>query len=689
MIKYVIRKIEETLTDSINTISMETAPNKMMQFENGEIKINSIKFTNNKPLSVIAIIGKARTGKSTFLNCMISYLTKNDSVVFQTSDKDEHCTHGCDTFLLELTDKQILIIDVQGIEYHDSSIDSKLLLFIYLIADVIILNEKMMISNSTLNSLQPVATFASCLELDNFSKPSIIFRVADVDLDIDAQENLEKTLVHRDDQYQNIRETLKTLFNNLTAYKTEPLDRTEKALLKDKKYYQFIQNKENRFESVIYDILYHSLKSNKFKANEYNDILQTVSALINTNQKIDWNKLDITKQIAKSEIMEWIQENIEPSHYNNIIVDGTQNQYDTLVEPMIKYRVKILNSFDKRFEKAPPQIKELYRTDISNKLSVPIEDAINQTVQKANERLLEHLDNRLKTITGIYKFTSTTFSIAYNTLNKIQGQITQSICDLHMYKPSELKAISRLNEIITDSENKVKEEEGKFIQYLDEYKESLIEIYETLYEPKIFDELSKELHNITLSFENISNNLIDNFDKFLMSRKIAIGNYQITYRGYKHSIKRNDILELSYNHELLQNLGLSFIDVMKDEYLVKVKSCEETFNQMRKDNLQTFLNKIKNKNYNDANEMIKVISLAGNNVRMLDLSFLENTNSFEFIRKYYDIYKIFTSEEFEKYYPEKAVRYYNKLDKIEPEFKNIVINKIKDILIEDILENKV
>ena len=52
-------------------------------------------------IRVISILGKARMGKSTFLNCLITKLTGSDAYVFPTQENDEHCTQGIDMYILK------------------------------------------------------------------------------------------------------------------------------------------------------------------------------------------------------------------------------------------------------------------------------------------------------------------------------------------------------------------------------------------------------------------------------------------------------------------------------------------------------------------------------------------------------------------------------------------------------------
>ena len=55
----------------------------IIKFENNKLKILPHKLSNkNIPVKVISIIGNGRTGKSTFLNCFATYLTKSNMDIF-------------------------------------------------------------------------------------------------------------------------------------------------------------------------------------------------------------------------------------------------------------------------------------------------------------------------------------------------------------------------------------------------------------------------------------------------------------------------------------------------------------------------------------------------------------------------------------------------------------------------------
>ena len=147
-----------------------------------------------KQIKVISIIGKARTGKSTFLNCLLTYWKSDTQNIFTMSSSGKHCTNGIDIYTIP--EEGIILLDFQGIYLGDSSNDPKLLLLAYLLSDVIIFNEVKMLSNITLQQFEPMLSFINYLkgkttsELDNFN-PKLIFRISDMSLDIEPTSNMQ------------------------------------------------------------------------------------------------------------------------------------------------------------------------------------------------------------------------------------------------------------------------------------------------------------------------------------------------------------------------------------------------------------------------------------------------------------------------------------------------------------------
>ena len=101
--------------------------------------------------------------------------------------------------------------------------------------------------------------------------------------------------------------------------KTEPLEKSEKALLQNKDYSKFLGNSENNFRNVCGSIIEELNKSNKFNNfSKYYEYVQKIALELNENKKIDWDKLDLTKHISKQEITDWINKNVDETKYGVI-----------------------------------------------------------------------------------------------------------------------------------------------------------------------------------------------------------------------------------------------------------------------------------------------------------------------------------------------------------------------------------
>ena len=114
------------------------------------------------PVKVISVIGKARGGKSSFMNLLISKWSNVNTTIFKMGDNGDHCTNGVDYYYIKQLN--IILLDFQGIYLGDSSQDSKLLLLAYLLSDVIIFNENKMLSNNTLSQFEPMLSFIQYID---------------------------------------------------------------------------------------------------------------------------------------------------------------------------------------------------------------------------------------------------------------------------------------------------------------------------------------------------------------------------------------------------------------------------------------------------------------------------------------------------------------------------------------------
>jgi hypothetical protein len=331
------------------------------------------------PLRVISILGKARMGKSTLMNCLVSTLYDKNAYIFPTQESTEHCTIGIDAYIL--ADRGILLLDCQGVEYDDSSQDSKLLLLTYLLSDLIIFNERNMLSNSTLNSFQPMVAFLQYLQLEQLRKPRLFFRISDVDLELDPAQNLKNVLAEKHDQFQNIRDSVAQLFLDPVAVKTASLDRTEKNLLKRHKYTEVLAGEENGFAAAIDAIMEHVGKPERTFGQWYQGIPAIIEA-INKNEKIDYKKLDIVELLAYKEIREWI-EGLNLGLFTPIVTDGTHANYTAEILGREAATKKALTVYKRNFASLTDSIKQPHYDALKERFDAPVAVAIRECKEKA------------------------------------------------------------------------------------------------------------------------------------------------------------------------------------------------------------------------------------------------------------------------------------------------------------------
>ena len=419
-----------------------------VKFIDNKLTLDDVPLDTMTDVKVVSILGKARMGKSTFLNAVVSKVTQENHTVFATQGGIEHCTYGIDYCFIP--EKKLLLLDSQGLANGDARHDPALLLFLYMVSDAIVFNDSKILQNEALKLIEPVCAFMTYIEdLDAIVKPSLIFRLSDAELVKDTQKNLDNVMASHPDQYQSIRESITHLFKTpLTLVKTELLDRKEKALLESGEYLQLLSESENGFNSAIQHIL-TTLASSEPRPGIMSRLPQIIEN-INTNQKIKIEKLDIVAMVADKDILEWVAE-IDPALYAPIPVDGTQASYDELVEPRKKKRTALMASFRRRFKGVPDSIREKHLVSFAAKLNDPIQKAILKSEEKATGILQSFL----------------TKANEERTLPVIQSS---SYAFTHM-KEEELKAkyltpYEKLKEACKSVYCKVKEEQEAWIQRL-------------------------------------------------------------------------------------------------------------------------------------------------------------------------------------------------------------------------------
>lgn len=374
---------------------------------------------------IITVIGRARLGKSSLLNLIYTYLTGTEQETFKSSSSVKHVTQGIHYYYYDKLN--LLILDSQGLDYSDSSNDHKILLFCYSISDMIIYNDKNIFNNSSLNCLCQLSSFVNRIENIN-TKPILVIRIADYDLDDSIDDVIKITLEHQNDQYDNIRNAMSTLFSTIIGLQTNHLDKTDMINMKNHRYLNILKNKENNYEECIKTTL--SLMEIVPYKKLTMSTLNTLIYNINNNHNINYMVLDIYTQISKTQILEFII-NIPKFAYNTISVDGTQDDYMQVYMPRFLQYQNIMNDFDTKFKLLPDNIKNNYRVDIDSKLKEPLNNAMREIIMKATE-LKDNIlcdDSRIK----IGKFALDTITIDITKIEEFYSYCITKIS--HIYIP--------------------------------------------------------------------------------------------------------------------------------------------------------------------------------------------------------------------------------------------------------------
>lgn len=266
-------------------------------------------FNPQKKLIVISFLGNARIGKSTLMNCFVSNLMKSNIKVFNTSNSAKnHCTLGIDILQIETENNTIILLDVQGLDYKDSKDDCKIMLLVFMISNIIVYNQKGILTNTVLSSFQSLTSLVAHIK-DEHVKPQLLFRSIDINPeteDYDPEDNLNDMLNdERQDQYTNVRKSIIKLFPNINCRPTYHLDKSEMKLLSSNKFIECMNFEDNGFSDFCNYLLEQSYSSPSHNPSNFINRVETVIQQINSNENIDCKIFDSTSMQTKSSIRDW------------------------------------------------------------------------------------------------------------------------------------------------------------------------------------------------------------------------------------------------------------------------------------------------------------------------------------------------------------------------------------------------
>jgi hypothetical protein len=298
------------------------------------------------------------------------------------------------------------------------------------------------------------------------------------------------------------------------------LDKKELKLLSNDKFIEFMDESSNCFKDFCLELDKIITTLNPSSTDNFYTNIQTIIEDINLNKKIDYKIFDITMREASCDIKEWIFENIDKSQYDvEMFSDGTQQNYDEVIKPRIDYCELILSLFDKRFEKTTPKIRIAFRHEILETFNKHISEAINNSTNIAEKEL-----------ENIYKNDILKYSVRVNYMDSIQEQfiikITNMINNTVWLDVKKKEYLTKLDDDITKFKEMISNYMLKEKNQYELFKSTeIIKIKTFISNYILLDD--KYVYDITTSFSDIINNIINLFDIHMSAIKYNIYNIDI------------------------------------------------------------------------------------------------------------------------------------------------------------------
>ena len=555
---------------------------------------------NSQSFYVISIIGDARKGKSTFLNLIISHLVGSNVEVFKASNQSETLTHGITMFVC----KNIIFLDCEGLAKEGTQRDIKLLLIPYMISNVVIFNDTDDFNDSLIKKLEPLTTLSTFVDYGKkTNKPKLIFRISNYELEGDIKESFKNKIKSTKDKdvAKTIIKTLDELFDSIDIISTPTPDRSDRKLLSNKHYLEFLNKESTEFRPAIEYVLDKVKSGISVQFSSLSKLIEQSVNSINTNDQIKPEYFDTTRIIHNNVINEFIQ-NIPFKLYDPIIIDGLKTT-NYLITNRQQELSNLLLEYDNKFAKVEHQIKNEHREKIKNQIQKQINLAINESSQiainvymsqlKSINNELHNIRNEINSL-NLHLFSDIDFETVFlnqtiikiiNWLDKYEygkihiNSIMIQIKDLSVRCKNEFSKVwiknSESSSLINDILNSWNED--KIINFIESISEKLI-CYET-FDNNILEPLMNEIFNkisivkfkkITIQhlqnnkFEFVIDELRDNFE---------FNDYIDIIRKFRNKFVKTD----------------KMIQVYNDYIISEIKSYSETnpFNRLIIDNNPT------------------------------------------------------------------------------------------------------
>jgi hypothetical protein len=264
----------------------------LLRLTNNKLVLNEINLDTSQKYKVVSVIGKPNTGKSTFLNLLISHLNNEDIKVFN------HIDQGIDIYVQD----DVIFLNCEEIE---NTHNVQLIELIYRLSTLIICNDSKL-----------MATFES---IHNDVKPDLLIRFRDCDSNFESNCNIDKSL--------------NDIFSSVDIISTNTLDRSELKDLRLNNFLNVIESKDNNFLNCFIDIINKMTNVKSMLSNEFLTVAQII---------VDKLNKDITNAIMMTSLTQELDEKMKQL----INVDETQKYLDDNVVP-VEHILKNISDLNK------------------------------------------------------------------------------------------------------------------------------------------------------------------------------------------------------------------------------------------------------------------------------------------------------------------------------------------------------
>ena len=537
-------------------------------FEN-EINTFGFKTDDFANKIVIAIVGEARHGKSTYLNIMVSKILGINISPFKSCGSHEHVTKGIQIFIAE----QYVFIDCQGLMYHNSTNDGRILLFAYALADVIIVNGRSM-NNTVLNMIQPIALFGNYMTQTKpkSKKPSLIFRILDHSERTNGNINkIFENTFNKDivDQYTSLKKTLDVIFENINVTHTGVFTDAEIDLIESGNYLDLLINNNKNINASIEFIMSYVPQPHITIANLFEKIKQIKEDILSHNNVICMNNADVCVILREKDLNEYVN-NIKKNYKfltDDITVDGTNENYEAEITPKVDIANKIFDEFTEIYREIDPTIMEKYSVILRSFCYSKINCAIN-TVWKIIDDAFSKIDVNQIIAIQMTKYEKQIknypmMSSRYNLINETTNQIYDFLNErMSSYYKNYTKVL-------------IESYIERFMFFKDEF-------------ATVHGQNVKKINNIMIELINFTykinkhvihskiNDIKNTFSPFLNFEENAI-------RKIKDEIK-NNLKEIESNICLMEitqfEVSIEHINIKYSEKSVRFDMCDEEFDKI-------------------------------------------------------------------------------------------------------------